>query len=98
MRKVTLLPSLFRRDALPSAEAVWFGREEQRTVWQTVMALPCKQREVLLLYAHHKLSIREIAELLHLSEGTVKSRLHRARAAMNRRLGVQTNPREERRT
>lgn len=97
VRKVTLLPSRFRQDALPSAEAVWFGREEQRTVWQTVMELPRKQREVLLLYAHHKLSIREIADLLHLSEGTVKSRLHRARTAMNRRLGVRTTPREERR-
>lgn len=97
MRRVTLLPSRFRQDALPSAEAVWFGREEQRTVWRAVMELPRKLREVLLLYAHHRLSIREIAEMLHLSEGTVKSRLHRARAAMNRRLGVRTTSREERR-
>jgi len=95
MRKVTLLPSWFRREAHPSAESEWLCREEQREVWQAVMELPRKQREPLLLYAHYKFSIREIAELLHLTEGTVKSRLHRARAAMNRRLDAAAR-REER--
>ena len=95
MRKVTLLPSRFLQDTHPSAETEWFCREEQREVWRTVMELPQKQREPLLLYAHYKFSIREIAELLQVTEGTVKSRLHRARLAMNRRLGASSASREE---
>ncbi|MNC64693.1 RNA polymerase sigma factor SigM [compost metagenome] len=44
------------------------------------MELPVKYREVLILYAHYQLSMREMAEILKLSEGTVKSRLFHARA------------------
>ncbi|WP_371825375.1 RNA polymerase sigma factor [Paenibacillus soyae] len=38
-----------------------------------------KYREVLILDYHFGLSVKEIAELLHISEGTVKSRSHRAK-------------------
>ncbi|RKP47859.1 sigma-70 family RNA polymerase sigma factor [Cohnella endophytica] len=71
----------------PSAEKQWFVSLEQREVWNAVLSLPRKLRETLLLYAHHHLSHKEIAELLQLSEGTVKSRIFRARAAISRKLG-----------
>ncbi|WP_233567821.1 sigma factor-like helix-turn-helix DNA-binding protein [Cohnella faecalis] len=59
---------------------------EKREIWDSVLSLPRKLREALLLYAHHHLSIKEIAELMNLNESTVKSRLFRARAAMNRQI------------
>ncbi|BBI30812.1 RNA polymerase sigma factor [Cohnella abietis] len=71
----------------PSAEKQWFVSQEQREVWNAVLSLPLKQRETLLLYAHHHLTLKEIAELLQLSEGTVKSRIFRARATISRKLG-----------
>ncbi|MFD2332491.1 sigma factor-like helix-turn-helix DNA-binding protein [Cohnella sp. GCM10020058] len=49
------------------------------------MQLPLKLREVLVLQARYELPVREIALLLNLSEGTVKSRLSRARLRMIRR-------------
>lgn len=84
MRKVQLFPARLRDGSQPSAESEWFRLQERRDVWRTVLNLPRKQREVLLLFAHHRLSIKEIAHVLQVSEGTVKSRLHRARREVNR--------------
>jgi RNA polymerase sigma-70 factor (ECF subfamily) len=86
VRRVQLFPLLSGHGTSPSAENEWFGFQEQDHVWRTVMSLSRKLRETLLLYAHHRMTILEIANLLGLSEGTVKSRLHRARTEMNRRM------------
>ncbi|MDF2936131.1 MAG: polymerase sigma-70 factor [Paenibacillaceae bacterium] len=64
----------------PSAEHEAIERFSINDIWQKVMELPVKYREVLILYAHYQLSMREMAEILKLSEGTVKSRLFHARA------------------
>jgi len=59
-------------------------------LWKLVMKLPAKSREVLVLYAHHQLSLKEIAEVLGVTEGTVKSRMFHARrkiAKMKERNG-----------
>lgn len=55
-------------------------------VWDTVLNLPQKHREVLILDAKYELSYDEIAETLDVSIGTVKSRLHRARARVSKIL------------
>lgn len=47
-------------------------------------------RAVLLLRDAEGLSAKEVAELLHLTESAVKSRLHRARLAVRTRLGTDT--------
>lgn len=44
--------------------------------------LPVDHRAVLVLHHLHDLSVAEVAELLHVPTGTVKSRLSRARAAL----------------
>ncbi|WP_254639065.1 RNA polymerase sigma factor [Cohnella sp. GbtcB17] len=85
-RRIRLPVVLPTRESQMSAENEWLGSYRQREIWRTVMALPRKLRESLLLQAHHGLSMAEIAELLQVSEGTVKSRIHRARAAMNKRF------------
>ncbi len=51
-----------------------------------IAELPKKQRVVLVLCYFKDYSIREIAEIVHIPEGTVKSRLSAARAAIKRRL------------
>jgi len=90
LRKVTLLPMRLERDTQQSAEHEWMNKHETEQVWTSVLELPRKLREALLLYAHYGLSMKEIAELLKVSEGTVKSRLHRARTAVNRKWAEET--------
>jgi len=56
-------------------------------VWQAVRALSRRQREVAVLFYQGDLSINQIAEVLHLTPGTVKTHLHHARAQLANRLG-----------
>jgi RNA polymerase sigma-70 factor (sigma-E family) len=53
-----------------------------RTVWNAVLALPPRQRAVVVLRYYEDLSEVEIAEVLGMAPGTVKSTAH----AANRRL------------
>ncbi|MBE1442288.1 RNA polymerase sigma factor [Paenibacillus sp. OAS669] len=53
------------------------------SLWESVMRLPKKYREVLVLDARYDMSLKEIARLLGISEGAVKSRLYRARAKVS---------------
>jgi RNA polymerase sigma-70 factor (ECF subfamily) len=45
-------------------------------------------RQVVILHYLADQSVREIAAFVGVAEGTVKARLHRARAALNELLGV----------
>lgn len=47
--------------------------------WRKVIALPAKYREALILSAHHRLPLAEIAYVLDISEETAKTRIHQAR-------------------
>lgn len=49
--------------------------------------LPDPQRDTLELFFFHQLSIAEIAAVQEISEGTVKSRLHRAKGVLRDWLG-----------
>jgi RNA polymerase sigma-70 factor (ECF subfamily) len=56
-------------------------------VERSVAALHRRQREVVVLHYFLGLEMREIAEVLRVHDGTVKTSLHRARAALARSLG-----------
>lgn len=63
----------------------------RRPIAKALADLTPKYREVLLLVAWADLSYEETAEALGISIGTVRSRLHRARAKVRQALGGQ-NP------
>lgn len=62
------------------------GRELGRGLERAISALDAEQREVLLLRDVEGLSAQEVAEVVGASVGAVKSRLHRARAAVRAAL------------
>ena len=56
--------------------------ETQRMIQELVDGLSPEQRMSVLLYYYDERSVKEIAELMETSEGTVKSRLNYARKAI----------------
>ena len=65
--------------------------ERSRQVQAAVEALAPLQREVLILVEYEELSLAEVAQVVDADLGTVKARLHRARASLRRRLGPLTS-------
>lgn len=61
-------------------------REPDPPLWQAVCALPPEQRTVVTLFYYENMNLKEIARVLRLPEGTVKSRLNRARARLRELL------------
>lgn len=53
-------------------------REAEQRLHRALRLLPEEQREVLVLTRFQELKYREVAALLHCSEGAVKVRVHRA--------------------
>ena len=63
------------------------GTEQRIDVENALARLPQEQCEAITLYYICDHSIKEIAEILEVPSGTVKSRLSRARAELKRLLG-----------
>lgn len=63
------------------------GDEQAMVLWQAVQGLPPRQRAVLVLRFHEDLTEAEVARLLGLPIGTIKSLGHRGLARLRERLG-----------
>ncbi len=67
-------------------EDVVLSKEQSEMVRRLLAALPEKYKLPLYLYFAAELSIKEMAVCLKIPEGTVKSRLHKAKQLMKERL------------
>ncbi len=76
------LPEVWADDP---AQEVW-QEEMERSVREVVWGLPEAYRAPLVLRYWHDLPLEEIAEVLGMRVGTVKTRLHRARALVRAEL------------
>ena len=56
------------------------------SIWETVRQLPEGYRDVIHLFYYEQYSVREIGEILELTEGAVKTRLSRARDMLREQL------------
>ncbi len=68
-------------------------REGMEALRRAVMALPRRYREVVLLCDLEELDYADAAVVLQCPIGTVRSRLHRARALLFEKLNQDRNPR-----
>ena len=73
-------------DAAPSPEQAWLTDGRRRVVYQALQRLSGANREVILLKDIQGLKLDEIAGMLGLPVGTVKSRAHRARLELARQV------------
>ena len=63
--------------------------EEGQAIYKAVASLALRHRVVIVLHYFNDLSLQEIAEILDIPVGTVKSRLHYGRRALRMFLEAQ---------
>ena len=73
-------------DGRPLQDTTLVEGERQAAVARAIASLPDKYRAPLVLRDVEGRSYEEIARILHMSEGTVKSRINRARAFLRDKL------------
>ena len=78
-KKVT---SLDEREDEPT-----FTTPEKSELYDLVMKLPPKYRQVVYLYYYEEFSVKEVAEMVKISETAVQTRLQRARKKLKDQLG-----------
>lgn len=62
------------------------AQELRNAVVKAVKNLPVFQRECVMMYYYNEMSVSQIAEILEIKEGTVKSRLYNARKSIKSEL------------
>lgn len=81
--------SFWRKNKRPLEEymeTLTFETPESEELFETVMALPEKFRIVIHLFYYEDYAIREIADILKISESNVKVRLSRGRSLLKEKL------------
>ena len=83
----SLFNSAYRKRQAPLTEDLKSEDMEMDTTLSVVLSLPQKYRTVIHLYYYEDYSIKEIADLLHCGDNTVKTRLARGREKLKNALG-----------
>lgn len=74
------------KDASDTPEAAFEKKERREKVRQAILELPEKYREIIILRDLNGASYEEISKILKISQGTVKSRINRARLSLKENL------------
>lgn len=81
---LTMYSQLAAEQALPEEEVE--SLELQSYIQKEIMALPPKYRSVIALRYLDEMPLSEISDILNIPIGTVKTRIHRGREALRKRL------------
>lgn len=84
-RKIQVQQKVFAKQAVKKRDML-VQQDEQTLVENAILALPLKQREVLIYFYFEEMPVIEIAELLSIPESTVKTRLRRGRELLKPKL------------
>lgn len=82
-----LVFNLENRTDISSLEHI-MRKEEAMQISTAIGKLPVKQRTVVVLYYYNALAVKEIAGMLGITTGTVKSRLYAARNRIGKELAA----------
>jgi RNA polymerase sigma-70 factor (ECF subfamily) len=87
-KKETFFLDVFdpEKDIIEEEEAMEIIPISQEKLLEYIQALPDQYRMVFNLYVFEKMKHREIATLLHISEGTSKSNLNRAKGILQKKI------------
>ncbi|OCA84525.1 hypothetical protein A8F94_15045 [Bacillus sp. FJAT-27225] len=85
-RKVQLTSWLKEEPGANEVERTVMNKLQNHELAETIMKLPLKYREVVILYYYHDFDTNEISFLLNLNVNTVKTRLLRSKDLLKRRF------------
>ena len=74
------------KKAEQATEKLMVAQVEKDEIIAALFKLPVKYREVIFLYFYDDMSVKEIAELLHIPVSTVTTRLQRAKGKLKQLL------------
>lgn len=81
-------PPMAKTDASRDGDQFYDNRRELEQVFKALAELPERQRQVATLRLLEGLSTEETASMLSISSGSVKTHLHRASQALDRRFNL----------
>lgn len=76
----------FSQQQAPSTEDEYFQNSRHREVHLAILSLPETYRTPIVLFYFEELSVQEIADVLNLSSGAVRTRLVRGRNKLYKEL------------
>ena len=85
-KKMVYLDDVHNIDSLDDKK---FPIEEKISIQDAVLSLPDKLKEIIILYYFEGIDYKGIQEILKIPEGTVKSRLSRAKDLLREKLEVE---------
>lgn len=81
-----ILRSGWWKQTVPMEDTLTVPAPQYSDTWEKVMALPPKYRVMIYLRYYEELTTGEMAELLHISQSAVTTRLSRARQMLKEQL------------
>lgn len=85
-KRKPVMPADALVDPAAGAEAALARNDREQAVARAIAGLPEAHRQIIELRHYHDLSYQELADVLGCAEGTVMSRLYRARKALRAAL------------
>ena len=85
-RSKSVLSTLWYRKTEPLDFSIVFETKEETDLFEYLRLLPQKYRSVIHLFYYEDLSIKQICEVLHAKESTVRTWLTRARSILGEKL------------
>ena len=82
-------PVIIAADTKKQPDELLLQKEQAKMLWKLVDELPAIQQTIVSLFHQEQFKMEEIAGMLNLPMGTIKSYLHRARATLKKKLQSQ---------
>jgi RNA polymerase sigma-70 factor (ECF subfamily) len=86
-RRVVVTDNFLTYTADDDTEEIIEKRSEKQLLINAIMKLPDKYREIIHLFYYQEMGVKDIAKVLKIPGGTVKSRLFKARTLLHDMIG-----------
>ncbi len=85
-KRILLKDEMSGQKGSSGVESTVIEKDENRLLFNEVISLSTEFKEVIILYYYHGYDTAEISEILRIAKGTVRSRLHRAREMLKKKI------------